>query len=132
MRQLILCLLIPIFLFAGKINAQTITQGYVSFNAFAPVGNDAKMAPPGNSTATVRVYPNPVADYLTISMPYQNTKPMTVCLYDASGKLAQRNVMEPGASEYYIDVRANANGTYFVKVAMHDVQVVRKVVLLTK
>lgn len=132
MRPHLFCVFILIFLAAGKMNAQVIMNGNVPNNAFSALGNDWRQPPPGNSATTIRVYPNPVADFLVISMPYTTTSPMTVCLYDAAGKVAQRNVMEPGASEYYVDVRPNANGTYFVKVNLQDVQTVRKVVLLAK
>lgn len=132
MRTLLCCFTSFLSLLSAKVNAQMILTANAFENSLTTEANDWKTAYSANASPSMYIYPNPVTDYLIISMPYMNTLPISVGMYDASGKLAYKQVLEPGLSCYAIDMRPHANGTYFLKVRTNEVQMVRRLVLLTK
>ncbi len=131
MRTLVLCLS-AVVLFAGKTSAQKNTQLSAPATAAASMEFSGKIPPPTNNMANMRIYPNPVTEYMILSFPYPTQLPMIADIYDASGKLAMTRLLEAGPIEYYIDMHGNANGHYVVRLKAADQQVSRRIVLLTR
>ncbi len=67
---------------------------------------------PDISSQLLHIYPNPATDHLFISVPGETDEAnLLVDLYDASGRLAQQQVVRDGQ----LDVSGLPGGIYFLK-----------------
>jgi hypothetical protein len=107
-------------------NNQTVTADLTMKNdlnqtiLLFPVGTK-----PVLTEVNITVFPNPVSDYLSLELPFQNN--WNVMILDATGKVLYRNTTTD--SIQFLDFRNYASGTYFVRVQDENgVSVVKKVV----
>jgi len=77
------------------------------------LGVDERPAPPPGGTSTLWVYPNPSAG--TASIDWQGTEslPLSMALYDVSGRLVLSQVLAPGNRAFTL--AALPSGTYFLE-----------------
>ncbi len=72
---------------------------------------------------TVRVYPNPVSDFLRVTL----DQPASFHLYGLAGELKHSGTLNAGGS--FIDVKALASGIYWMIIKVDPNLVVRKVII---
>ena len=90
-------------------------QGYFEMYGYGPPGLcDAPINDPtllADNNIGISVFPNPVADILTVKTDKGITATYKITLYDMLGKLVENNVVEAG-NAVEIDVRRIENGIY--------------------
>ncbi|NJL12261.1 MAG: T9SS type A sorting domain-containing protein [Microscillaceae bacterium] len=72
-----------------------------------------------NETATLRAYPNPSTEWLTIVLPYPATRPGGLRILDAWGREISAQRLAPRQVELKLDVANLAAGNYFLHI-QHD------------
>ncbi|MDX9749098.1 MAG: DUF5010 domain-containing protein [Paludibacter sp.] len=76
--------------------------------------------------AAVTLFPNPVQDYLTISLGTNISNHVDVSIYDLNGKLVRNEILQHSdASGFQVDVQELSAGLYLLRIAA-DNQVVTK------
>jgi Secretion system C-terminal sorting domain len=69
----------------------------------------------------VRIYPNPVSDFLTVSVKSKTTEPIEIMLLDQSGRML-RNMTYHGHSLIIIDISDIPNGLYLLSINQSNSQ----------
>ena len=107
-------------------NNQTVTGGLKMTDdvnqtiTLFPVGTNSAL-----TAAKVKVFPNPVTDYLSLELPYSAT--WKVAIIDVQGKVVYQNTSTDFIQ--FIDFQSYASGTYFVQIEDKEGnRVVKKVV----
>lgn len=78
-----------------------------------------------NENIRVKVYPNPVRDFVHIEVPFEG--PTTALLYTPEGKVLKHRVFEKSTS---IKINDLASGLYFIKLQNGNQEAVSKITLL--
>ncbi len=80
-----------------------------------------------NLANTISIFPNPVTNLLTISLPATNIKSCSINLYDMLGEKMLDEIITH-TSQYTINISTLPQGIYFLEAIMDGEKVVRKVV----
>ncbi len=73
-------------------------------------------------SGAIRIYPNPVQDYLHITLDLTVKREVVLELYSTSGSLIYReDIKQAGISEALIDVQQMTPGTYFLRIIADNV-----------
>ena len=64
----------------------------------------------------ISLYPNPARDWLQIDFPEKTAEQTTIYLFDAMGRLALTEVMQPGNSSHRLDVRKIFPGNCWIEI----------------
>jgi hypothetical protein len=85
---------------------------------------------PAIQKASVKIYPNPAADYLNIEMKQFNGQDINVIITDMAGKTVyNKSMVVNGNQASTIDVSQFPSGTYFVQIQTEDQKVVKHIVI---
>ena len=83
-----------------------------------PTSSNEIQAPSG----AIRIYPNPVRDYLHVDLDLRVDRQVLLELYSTSGTLIYReDYKQAGISEALIDVQRITPGTYFLRIIADDI-----------
>ena len=77
------------------------------------------------NSASITVFPNPANDVLTISISQQTISPITISIYDITGRLM--NAVKTNKNNTSIDVSNLNNGIYFINITGSDFNTSRKI-----
>lgn len=83
-----------------------------------------------SATAKVNFFPNPVSDYLNISIENIAAQKLTILMVDATGKIiytALTNVNGQEVFNTFVDVSQFAKGLYFVQIATNHQVITKKI-----
>ena len=80
----------------------------------------------------VEAYPVPMQQFLTLDLVSPNAGPLSIELYDMTGRLVirQQEAAPVGSSRYQVDVRTLATGSYTLRATQGSFQATRKIVHL--
>jgi hypothetical protein len=81
------------------------------------------------NTASFNVFPNPTNGVASVGFEVKNTTTLSIEISNLAGQVVYRDTKSvvPGAYVYPIDLSANANGMYFVKVATGESNINAKI-----
>lgn len=106
----------------GQLGNGSTTNDYEVYGFLACPDNNLSISDVNNSDS-LKVYPNPIADVLTISYSENIT---SVSIYTMLGQVISTKIIN--ANEGTIDVSSLQSGTYFVKVLVDNEVKIRKVI----
>lgn len=69
-----------------------------------------------NDKYEVSAFPNPASDIISVQLNGMNRENLLVELYDATGRLVQKNTLFPGTTIAFFDARILYDGVYFIRV----------------
>lgn len=77
-----------------------------------------------------RVYPNPTTDWLYLYLgPWETQKPLTLSLFDQSGRLVQQTEAKRGSTTYLFSMAEQANGLYYLQATMEGAVLMQELVV---
>ena len=77
------------------------------------------------------LYPNPVTDFVRISIPFSSILAKDISLFDINGKLQQLNNSEKtGENEFSMNVSNLLSGIYIVKIKVVDTYQIFRIIKL--
>ena len=77
----------------------------------------------------VNVFPNPASDFIAVQYIGLNKDNLNIELFDVSGRLVQKTVLNAGATNTYLDTKTLYAGTYLVKIIGSNSTTTKKVVV---
>ncbi|MFN0050107.1 MAG: YHYH protein [Cytophagales bacterium] len=77
----------------------------------------------------VTIFPNPSNDFIGLQIVGLNRENLKIELYDATGKLVQKSMLNMGATNTYLDTRTLYAGAYVVKIIGNKSTITRSVVV---
>ncbi|MGB3175808.1 MAG: T9SS type A sorting domain-containing protein, partial [Saprospiraceae bacterium] len=77
------------------------------------------------------VFPNPANDYIDIQFLGPNSKPLTVELFDVSGRMVQKSRIAAKATTARLETTLVHSGTYLLKISSEHA-VTSKIVMIAK
>lgn len=101
----------------------------VCYNLLATISNTALRLEDGEEVVeltkmenTLKLYPNPTSNRLTIEFDLQTAAPVLVSIFDVSGKLVSTENFEgvEGANAFYSNVEHLTNGFYMITLTSND------------
>ncbi len=92
--------------------------GYIITEGFLPLSQDSSVSVSNivGNKPSVKLYPNPLSDKLTLEVQQEHVVAMTVRIMDISGKTIRATETLPKTTSFIhkIDFTSLPNGTYFV------------------
>jgi len=78
-----------------------------------------------NANSSITIYPNPVEDYLSIQT--KDNDIQSIELYNAAGKLLEKQDFKKGSTEVKINMLNYVTGCYFVRITCTNVTTMKKI-----
>jgi hypothetical protein len=77
----------------------------------------------------VNIFPNPSSDFIAVQVLGLNKENLNIELFDVTGKMVQKSLINPGATNTYLDTETLYAGNYFVKITGAYINTTRKIVI---
>jgi hypothetical protein len=77
----------------------------------------------------VNIFPNPSSDFIAVQVLGLNKENLNIELYDVTGKLVQKSMINSGATNTYLDTETLYAGNYFVKITGAYINTTKKIVI---
>lgn len=79
---------------------------------------------------TIRIYPNPAKDRITVSLTAAVFEPVTVQIFSTRGVQVFSQVVNPAGNKIYLDLSGFGNGLYFIRIQSTSLSGVAKLSVL--
>ena len=114
--------------YLGSLDYCSITVGQIEDYTLNITNNSLSINE--NEQISISVYPNPVLDILTVSIPESGNNSYLAEVFSINGKLVYSKKIQDSISDFKIDVNNFTSGLYILKISNYKTSRIIKIIKL--